>query len=266
MDEHEFRRRVDLLHASGYFQAYTDMARNMAAPFFWSTGEGDGASVLANGTICYVNTGTRHIGITCDHVYQQYLKDLERLSDVEAQFGSSTVRPEERLIDRSPEGEMDLAVFDVPEVFVSASRGNYHHNALRWPPELPNAGEVVLYGGFPQSLREQATGRVDSPFQFFVGRIQDVNASRIVLAPQVEHVYWPGHQGEPINRSFGGQSGGPVYRVIDADLENAEAVDRLELVGFIDRMWNAEVVFAKPAIHVSAEGRVERQQGSITEA
>jgi hypothetical protein len=42
-------------------------------------------------------------------------------------------------------------------------------------------------------------------------------------------------------------------------LENAEPVDRLELVGIIDRTWNAEAVFAKPAIHVSAEGKVKKQ-------
>jgi len=259
MDAAEFKYRVDLLYKSGYFDTYSGMAKNMAAPFFWGVGQGDDAKVLANGTMCYVNTGQKHIGITCDHVYEGYLADVQRYGDdLEAQFGNSTVRPERQLIDRSPEGELDLAIFHVPEVLVSASRENYHHNALEWPPALPREGDVVLYGGFPQSLRNQTTGQVQSKFQFFVGKIQDVNEDRIVLAPQADTVYWPGHEGEQINKSFGGQSGGPVYRVIDADPSRGEVVDRLQLVGIIDRTWNAEAVFARPALHVLPDGKIRR--------
>lgn len=68
--------------------------------------------MLHNGTISYVDTGSRHIGITADHVYRQYLKDLEEHENVQVQFGGSTIYPEKRLIDR--DRELDIATFGEP--------------------------------------------------------------------------------------------------------------------------------------------------------
>lgn len=65
-------------------------------------------------------------------------------------------------------------------------------------------------------------------------------------------MHWPGHEGEQINDQFHGQSGGPVYRVIDANPERGEIVDRLELVGIIyNRVM--ELVLARPAGLVNAD-------------
>jgi len=64
-----------------------------------------------------------------------------------------------------------------------------------------------------------------------------------------------GHEGETINQNWGGQSGGPVYRVIDANLENAELLDRLELVGFIyNRVM--DLVLARPAQFIKEDGTI----------
>ena len=84
----------------GYLPALREFAMARCAPFFWSAGQGRSVRLLHSGTICYVNTGKRHIGITADHVYRQYLADLQEFPDVEAQFNGNTIRPEQRLIDR----------------------------------------------------------------------------------------------------------------------------------------------------------------------
>jgi hypothetical protein len=106
----------------------------------------------------------------------------------------------------------------VTEVFVSASfRNVYYHNALRWPPNPIQAREVALHGGYPQVLRNPRTKEVDFPFQWFATRVNDANNERISLHPDVPNTHWPGHEGEEINDRFHGQSGGPVYRVIDAN-------------------------------------------------
>jgi hypothetical protein len=115
----DWRQQADRLHAAGYLQQFSNMAMNMCVPFWWSSGPRGGAQVRQNGTLCYVNTGTRRIGITADHVYAGYLVDKAQHEEVECQFGGSTVNPEDRLIARSE--RYDLATFDVPEVFVSAS-------------------------------------------------------------------------------------------------------------------------------------------------
>lgn len=248
----DWRQQANRLHAAGYLGQFSNMAMNMCVPFWWSSGPQGRAQVRQNGTLCYVNTGTRRIGITADHVYAGYLADREAWGEVECQFGGSTVIPEDRLIARSE--TYDLATFDVPEVFVSASfRGVYHHNALRWPPNPIHAGEVALHGGYPQVLRNPRTNEVDFPFQWFATRVNDANNERISLHPDVANTHWPGHEGEQINDQFHGQSGGPVYRVIDANPDRGEVVDRLELVGIIyNRVL--DLVLARPAGLIHPDG------------
>lgn len=250
----DWRAQADRLQAAGYLQQFSDMAMNMCVPFWWSSGSRGRAEVRQNGTLCYVNTGTRHIGITADHVYAGYLADKVTYEGVECQFGGSTVNPEVRLIARSE--TYDLATFDVPEVFASASlRRVYHHNALHWPPNPIQTDEVVLHGGFPQVLRHPRTKEVDFPFQWFATRVNSATDQRISLDPSISNMHWPGHEGEKINDQFHGQSGGPVYRVIDADPERGEVVDRLELVGIIyNRVM--ELVLARPADLINADGSI----------
>ena len=58
------------LEESGYIPQLRAFAMARCVPFFWGTQEpGKPARILHNGTICYVNTGQRHIGITASHVY-----------------------------------------------------------------------------------------------------------------------------------------------------------------------------------------------------
>ena len=250
----DWRRQADQLNAVGYLQQFSDMAMNMCVPFWWSSGPRGGAQVRQNGSLCYVNTGARRIAITADHVYAGYLAEKAAHEEVECQFGGSTVEPEGRLIARSE--KYDLATFDVPEVFVSASfRQVYHHNALKWPPDPIQARDVALHGGFPQVLRNPRTNEVDFPFQWFATRVNDANDQRISLDPDIPNVHWPGHEGERINDQFHGQSGGPVYRVIDANPERGEVVDRLEFVGIIyNRVM--ELVLARPAGLIKEDGTI----------
>jgi hypothetical protein len=107
--------------------------------------------------------------------------------------------------------------------------------------------------GYPQVLRNPRTNEVDFPFQWFATRVNDANEERISLHRDVPNTHWPGHEGEQINDQFHGQSGGPVYRVIDANPERGEIVDRLELVGIIyNRVM--DLVLARPAGLINADG------------
>ena len=253
------RDQFEKLYRVGYMTWYSNMAMNMCAPFWWSAGRPGSAEIRGNGTICYVNTGTRHIGITADHVFEEYLKDLLKFGaeNIECQFGGSTISPENRLIDRSPATALDISTFDVPVVFVTGSARTYHHNALRWPPEPLNAAEAVIHGGYPQVLRSPKTGKVEFPFQWFLTKANDADSRRIALHPDVPNVYWPGHEGNEINQRFGGQSGGPVYRVIDQNLAKGETADRMEWVGMIYNLVDV-LVLARPASMINADGTINR--------
>ncbi len=108
-----------------YLQSVSSTAQIICAPFWWNAKDESGskARILHNGTICYVDTGSRKIGVTCDHVYQAYLRDVERLGPdvVECQFGGSTIFPEQCAV--SNDRHWDIATFDLPAV-LSAARAD----------------------------------------------------------------------------------------------------------------------------------------------
>jgi hypothetical protein len=187
------------LEKSGYLKQVREFAMTRCVPFFWSTQEaGHPPRLLNNGTICYVDTGQRQIGITNNHAYQQYIDDLANFPDVEAQFNGNTIKPETRLIDRNK--DLDLATFDVPATFVSSStRKLLHHKPPGWPPVPVISGDLVLYGGYPGELKEISPGQADFAFQSFIWRPTDITGRNIVLHVDFPNLFWPGHEEEKIN-------------------------------------------------------------------
>src|SRR5262249_54726382 len=89
----------------GLLQQLSHAVEQMCAPFWWSLQEDPvkPATILHNGSVCYLNTGGAELGITADHVLAQYLADLARFGTqaVECQFGGSTIKAEERMLARN---------------------------------------------------------------------------------------------------------------------------------------------------------------------
>jgi hypothetical protein len=235
---------------SVYLSVLSDSVQSMCAPFWWNVKrpEDTTAQILHNGTICYVNTGSREIGITANHVYQTYLDDLERygVQAIECQFGSSTIYPERRAIAQSK--RLDIASFDIPAVFVSAATGlsKTHHHAIQWPPRRVEKSELVVYGGYPGVLRKEKGSIAELPFQVIAGRVNDVSEQNIVLEPEFQTSRW---LNEEKNDDPGGWSGGPVFRYA-----HEPPIERLELVGFIYAFPLGQAVLARHADAVLADG------------
>ena len=219
----------------------------MCAPFWWSvaTPEDTVARILHVGTICYVDTSSRRIGITANHVYKKYLndKDTHGAEAIECQFGSSTIYPERRVIAASE--TWDIATFDLPDVFVGASIQKSYHHAVRWPPHRAQESDVVLYGGFPGVLRESKGSTADLLFQWTASRVSAVTDDAITLEPDFEKMRW---QGPETNDNPGGWSGGPVFRSVED-----EPIARLEFIGIIFELLDSSV-FARHANAVEADG------------
>lgn len=245
----KMRARFDLLDKSGYLAGFWKMAMNMTAPLWWTVKNAEGPEEIRNGTICLIRAPGAVLGVTADHVFNQYLVDRQAGVVVSCQIAGATWEPRDYLVDRSAGAELDVAVFRLPEFIVWSSPDIYPHEPLVWhpPPVLP--GDVLLYGGYPQALRGEGDATVDFRFQSFATRVGDVSSSRIVLNPAPSNLYWPGHDGEAINEDWGGQSGGPVYRVIDANPPH-ELIDRLELVGVItDKVFGQIVAVPITCVH-----------------
>ncbi len=188
----------------------------MCAPFWWSVAkpEDTAARILHNGTICYVDTGSRRIGITASHVYKEYLADKENhgAEAIECQFGNSTIYPEKHVIADSE--RWDIATFDLPDVFVGGAirNPNSYHHAVLWPPQRAQKSDAVIFGGFPGVLREEKGSTADLPFQWVAGRVSEVTDDAITLEPDFEKMRW---QGPETNDNPGGWSGGPVFRSVE---------------------------------------------------
>ncbi len=157
------KAQFDRLEASGYLPTMRQLIMRMATPFWWHGLDDHGHyRVLHNGTLCVLHTGVCQFGVTADHVYRQYLLDKDRFSSFGCQFGGATADPEEWLIDRNRNA--DLATFRIPDVTLGLAN-LYPHYPVQWPTEPVREREVVIYGGYPGSLREEQEVAVESPFQ-----------------------------------------------------------------------------------------------------
>ena len=224
------------------------LASGTCAPFWWHGYKSTGHyQILHNGTVCFLDTGEKKIAVSADHVYAQYLKDLNADVEIRAQFGGITVNPEKRIIARNP--ELDLVTFEVTEL-VAAAAGVGFHSVISWPPRPVEQDEVVLFGGHPGILREEKHVTAEMPFQWFAGRVTSVSPTNIALHLDLSNLHWPQGDESPFNPELGGMSGGPVFRFISGPV-----LERLELVGFIyEYQPGFELMLARPAQAVQGNG------------
>jgi len=244
--------RDTVLRRRAVVNALSGSAQRMCAPFWWSIQAPDHkqARILHGGSICYIKTGVRELGITADHVYKQYLSDLTEFGAeyIECQFGGSTIDPQRHLVARSE--RMDLATFEIPEVFVTASvtQRKTQHGPAKWPPDRVRVGEIVLYGGYPAAVREERGSLAELPFEWMLGRLKEVTDHNIVFEPDFESAEWLGAQR---NADPGGMSGGPVFRVAEG------LIAHLELVGFIYEFPFGDAISARHADLIMPDGSIQ---------
>lgn len=225
----------------------------MCAPFWWHLAEHAAGEILHNGTVCFVDTGVRVIGVTAEHVYRRYLLNREADKDFVCQFGDLTVWPEARLIDR--DRQLDLATFDLPELAERKERF-LSNRPVKWPPPRLNARDAVIYGGYPGASRQSGLWKSIFAFKTVTGFVHDVTPQNIVLFANYQNIYWPSRpEGEEVNTNPAGVSGGPVYYVD----ETGPQYSYLELAGFIyEYHVSLETVLARHADVIRDDGTLAR--------
>jgi hypothetical protein len=91
MDEKR-KTLFDQLEVVGYLPEMRKLVMGMATPFWWfGIDEKGRLRVFHNGTLTVFRSGVRQIGVTADHVYEQYLIDKGRLES----FGPGECRTHE---------------------------------------------------------------------------------------------------------------------------------------------------------------------------
>ena len=245
----ETKRKADELDPS-YREGLLTLAQSFCLPFWWhdpNNRTGDG--ILHNGTVCLVNTGAKVMAVTANHVLTGLEADLRKMPELVCQFGSITVNPLDRLIDR--DATLDLATFAAPDF---ADIAWVSHRVVPWPSKRIEKGEVVYYGGFPKTGRTAGQLKAKIYFDAMFWTPMDVTDRSIVLTCGNEQSYWPNKpEGEEINIDPGGYSGGPVYRV-----DETAPTTYLELVGFISELTFFPVMRATHADFARADGTIAR--------
>lgn len=238
------------MELAGYLPALRSIAKMASVPFWWHGRDKEGKYCIHhNGTVCFLQTSKRLIAVTAWHVFDEYRTAKAQQSDIRCQFGATTTEPEKRLIAESE--YLDLVTFDMSAV-VTAASGGLPHAPLIWPTSEVSSGEVLLYGGYPGSLRVEHELTADLPFQWFAGAPISVTPENIKLYIDRENFHQPLRGTSITNVELGGMSGGPVFRLVPAP-----PIERLELVGFIyEYQPSLSLVFARPSHYITEQGHI----------
>lgn len=247
--EESKRRDLDRWTQNGFLPALLNLAKSYTAPIFWSDLN---HPVMHSGTVVFLHTGERLVGVTAAHVFRSYARDFQAATASSAQIGNITLHGTKSLIDI--DDKLDLAVLDVSEVFIGGTMAVPYTTAL-WPPAPAQVGEVVLLGGYPAVRRSESCHTVEFQFWSLLARASSSSAGHSGVLLNLEDSY--AVMGSPIavGTDLGGISGGPVFRYRDAGLQF------LELVGFISECGrNWPIVFAPHAISVKRDGSIDRHR------
>ena len=249
MSDSEQRAALDRADRIGYLPALQSVVQSCSAPFWWHAPDATGNSrILHNGSVCFVDTGAKLIAVTANHVLEKYLSDKASHRDLAAQFGSSTVEPERYVIDRS--SSLDLVTFEMPSVLVAAT-GARPHVPPAWPPSNQQSGDIVMFGGYPGSLRTEGETTADMSFQIITGVTKNVSPVNIGMEANFAKIHWPNHDSAKFNILVGGMSGGPVFKFHNSPIEH------MLLAGFIYEYHQSyELLLARPASCIDKDGRI----------
>jgi hypothetical protein len=238
------RQRLQQLVERGVLPALEAWARSMTAPIWWK-GQA-GLAPYQGGTVCFVHTGIRVLGVTAEHVHR---KAVEHSAQEWCQVGAHTFDPVKRCIDADP--TLDICTYDFTEVSTNAAGADIHY-AQKWPPSVAD-GDPALACGWPWELSETSGAHATHSFLHFLCRIQQSSPSQLGIATFTStSVPW-GSIPLPQGTNLGGMSGGPVFRIVEAPLS------QLHLVGIIHQYQpNLELILARPLSLINADGTIIR--------
>lgn len=240
---------------SGLIPTVEENAKRLTAPFSWYAPELQGRSrTIGGGTVCFVNTGVRLLGLTAAHIHRACMTALECDPDLGCQIGGHSFQPSKHLIDI--DHDLDLATYELSEIQVNAAGADVHAPST-WPPRLTDDDDLVLIGGWPWRSVVERIGSSTHDFVFFIGRSAGASESSLGMATFRSTSIPYGTRSLSPDLNLGGMSGGPMY-VLKQGL-----IARLELVGILFEYSPSplELMLARPLSRIAADGKLIRDAG-----
>lgn len=211
-----------------------------------------------NGTGSLISIADRQFCVTAQHVVEKYRNRRLGNESVKLFVGQLRVDLDERLV--GEDAQVDLAVLDMGgisarDIGVEGEIPTNFLAAKEWPPQLPEVGSFVMFGGYPGD-RRSAKGRkiVWRSLSSGAAYVYEVSEQNIVCRIETDRraAHRDGFKTQELGE-IGGISGGPVIQ----ERETPAGIVVLHLVGFVYEYQPAyDLLLIRPAKYISAEGTI----------
>src|SRR3954468_8699786 len=99
----------------GILPSIEQTAKEFTAPFYWyNPDQTHGFRTVGGGTICFVKTSNRLLGVSAAHIRREWGKVVTATPWFGCQIGGHTFRPDERVIDI--DDRADLVTYDLSDI------------------------------------------------------------------------------------------------------------------------------------------------------
>lgn len=245
------RAAIEYLRRNGYLATVTELVKSLTAPFFWREPDQLPERQEQGGTICFVDTGERLLGVTAGHVHAAIVERLASGAATACQIGGHTFDPVRCLIEYDE--RQDLATYALSEIQIAAA-GAHVHRPLTWPPAAPE-GPAYIAGGWPWALTASRDTESDHFFLHFIAPCARSSATNLIIPINTAtSVPW-GATALPPGTNIGGMSGGPLFVAYER-----QQIAMLALAGIIyEYHQSMEVLYARPLSLIRADGTIRSE-------
>jgi hypothetical protein len=238
---------------------YRGILNDCCAPIYWYRRDRMDLAILNSGTVTFLQTPERLLGVTAAHVLNGYLRDAAA-GPITLQVFDAVIDDMQARVVHLPD-HLDIATFAVDDALLTRL-GKRAVPLANWPPRVPKEGRGIMLAGYPAVERVAEGNRVN--FGLFTAlviarRVTDVQITWLVereaMLPDAR-VPAP-----PLNYGLGGISGGPLITWLESEQHIATFALGGVIVEHPDYANNdfaIERVVAVRADFISPSGRVGR--------
>ncbi|MEQ9638481.1 MAG: hypothetical protein RIM84_00525 [Alphaproteobacteria bacterium] len=241
--------------AGGFADACREILSGACAAIFWFAQDDADRPILGNGSVTFLQTPERLLGVTAAHVIRGY-QAVRDVRPVTLQIGDEIF---EKLRTIAISDRLDIATFELTARTL-AGNGKPIVPFASWPPVAPLEGFGIMVAGYPGGER-RIEGRLEVNFGLFTG----LGIARRVTVDQVtwliEREYCM--EGGPVpamppNYDLGGISGGPLVAL----WESAAGLVTYRLAAIVSEA-NAglEHIVGKRAEYIQPDGSIDEPVG-----
>ena len=215
------------------------------------------ADILNTGSAALVDTGTKKLLITCEHVWREFQNRCKADLELGIAIGQGTNQAcraitDWPLLDESK--RLDLSIIEPIGIRPLGESSRIFAPAATWPPERVQVGELIVTLGFPGKHKRLKNDDRDIQFNatVIIDTVVSVSDRQLVMVDEAQERVHKWHGDELADEPFstGGMSGGPAFVYRDG---------RLEFAGVLYGGSNDErgIVFVTHASFITAHGKID---------